>query len=181
MKPYFFRFVIASFAFLVGIGLVSFYLNANFLIQAQVSNKANDLPNKTSENNEGQTELTFKKISAGSAINIKTKEKISYMDFRSSDGKSIKVNHFYAGDSYKKESARFEVKLKKAKKVLEVTPILDEQGTEIGKRALFEENKEFKILKLFKVDRKEYFSSFEFYEIVAPTLIHLLAFENRKR
>ena len=102
MKQYFSRIIVAGIAFIIGISLVTFYLKTNFSIQAQVSNKANDLANKTSEKNERQTELTFVKTSSGSAINIKTKEKISVMDFLSSDGKHIQVNHFYAGDSYKK-------------------------------------------------------------------------------
>lgn len=202
MKRYFSRFIVAFFAFVIGISLAGFFFRKNLLTEIPKVKKSNEqssdkIPrnqkqsqeiaftktptDKTPENQAQSQEITFAKISAGSAVNTITKERISFMDFRSSDGINIQVNHFYVSDSYEKELVRFENKLKKAKKVLEITPILDEQKNQIGKRALFNENGQVKILKLFKVDEKEYFSKFEFYETVAPNLKYALAFENRKR
>lgn len=126
-------------------------------------------------------ELTFEKGMAGDMADIKTGEGISFMKFLCSDGKIVRVYHFNVGESYKVESARFKAKLRKATKLIEITSILSIEGKGVGKRAVFQQGKDFKILKLFRVDRRVYYSDFEFYEIVAPTLRHLIAFENRKR
>src|SRR5688572_27265852 len=104
MKPYIFRFIIAVIAFIAGISLVGFYLGNSLLTESSPITF-----NEVSEQHvdkislEQPQELTFEKISAGSAINTVTKERISFMDFRASDGTNIQVNHFYVGDSYQKE------------------------------------------------------------------------------
>jgi hypothetical protein len=179
MSKYFFRFVIALLTFIMGIGLYLFYLKMYSPAKVELIEEI-EKPNtvQSSEAVENPRKISFGKVAGGSGYD-NTNEKISFMSFLSSDGKHVEVNHFYVGNSYRKEYIRYKKRLKKASKILEVTPILDEEGKQIGKRTLFEEDGEVKVLKLFKVDEEEYYAPFEFYEIIAPDLKTMFDFENR--
>jgi hypothetical protein len=68
----------------------------------------------------------------------------------------------------------------KASNVIDITPILDDSGNEIGKRALTRAEEGVKIIKIMKVDEKKFYTPYIVFEIEAHDLKHLLAFENQE-
>lgn len=74
----------------------------------------------------------------------------------------------------------FEGILTSASNIISITPILDDQGNEIGKRALIQNKESVKILKVLKVDERKFFIPYLVFEIEAQDFPHLLAFEQQE-
>jgi len=97
------------------------------------------------------------------------------------DGSKIFVGDYE--DTWTSAAAEriLDLEIKGASKVVSVTPIVDRQGAEIGKRALLKNQGAVKIVELLKVDEKRHFRPFVVSFINAPDFKHALPYENQEK
>jgi hypothetical protein len=171
MERYLLQFMFVMVAFSGGGLLVNAWLN-------ELSNKKIEIVPPPFI--EVESKQTFN-CGCGDMVAAISSDDISGGTCQGSDGSQIFLGSYVR--TWNKDSANrtFARVIKAALKVVSIAPIFDDQGTEIGKRALIKNKESVKIIKLLKADEEQSYTPYVVSLIEAADFKHALAYENQKK
>jgi hypothetical protein len=182
MKKYLSRFGIALLTFGIGVILVSSWFINFFLYKPLGIDEAKIASiqlQKNKENKENQT-LSFQQTGSIACGWDSFKNQASWTSYTASDGMQIYSELIYDLKSEKSARKRFNQEIKKAAKILEISPYLDYWKRQMGEKAIVESDGKFSMIKYFKVSSEYSGETFSVTVLESSSLKHLTIFDEQR-